>query len=166
MFLCACLLCRLATSYQILQNDLMSGYHSCRGCATLGYFWLKKKRKTCIRFQPDKLQHKCCQQLSKSVRIFVALLIVLTVRRFSRAGLSTMQNMRRIGPPISRGRQIWQEFFFCVVLGVHEMIHTDSTAYILIYCHCNFANLYFKSRSHKVIIIISATLLWILLIHL
>jgi hypothetical protein len=48
-----------------------------------------------------------------------------------------------------------------MVLGVHEMIRTDSIAYIFIYCHCSFANLYFKSDSHKVIIIIRPTVVYV-----
>ena len=41
------------------------------------------------------------------------------------------------------------------------MIRTDSIAYIFIYCHCSFANLYFKSDSHKVIIIIRPTVVYV-----
>ena len=41
------------------------------------------------------------------------------------------------------------------------MIRTDSIAYIFIYCHCSFANLYFKSDSHKVTIIMRPTVVYV-----
>ena len=49
-FLCACLLCRLATYCQILQTDLMSRYLRRGGCATRGYFWLENKSKNLNTF--------------------------------------------------------------------------------------------------------------------
>jgi len=48
-----------------------------------------------------------------------------------------------------------------MVLGVREMIRTDSIAYIFIYCHGSFANLYFKYDSHKVTIIMRPTVIYV-----
>ena len=66
-----------------------------------------------------------------------------------------MQNVRRIGPPISRGRQISHEFFFSVVLGVHHTLN-DTHRFYSIHIHSlplQLHNLYFKSDGVIVIII-------------